>query len=371
VSIPRFSFIAKQLLFISISASLVLTGCGGSTPDHISTKPRGFQPAPVDNVIFFDGMRKEYSILKTNTGFSVTKGANSQNHNNATTFQFKDMRVNLSIGETSKMVSAENLRSILELYLAFFNRIPDADGLAYWLRESKRGMSIDEMSENFYRAALMYPSLTKFTPNMDTTDFVRAIYRNVLGREGLSAPTNEEVDYWTLEIKKGNRTRGGVVRAMVNSAQTFKDDPTWGWVPKLLNNRVSVARLFAVEQGISFNTPEDSISQGMLIAQAVTSSNTSKAISMFGFTDTNFDLTANGASIEFIAVKNIINKHCLICHNDEVSNGGIALDRDVLIRDYAGSIYSTTIIKKSMPRGGGLTTEEMSSISKWIATGAN
>jgi hypothetical protein len=368
---PRFFFRSKQAFLIAISASLVLAGCGGSIPDQVSTAPKGYQPAPIGNVIFFDGMRKEYLILKTSTGFSVTKGGNSQNYSGATTFRFKDMRVNLSMGDISKTISIDNLKSIIELYIAFFNRIPEADGLAYWLSESKKGISIEEMSENFYSAALMYPNLTGFTPSMNTTDFVRVIYKNVLGRDGVSAPTNEEVDYWATEINNKNRTRGGVVSVMLNSAHTFKDDPTWGWVPKLLNNKAAVARLFAVEQGISFNTPEDSISQGMLIARTVTSSDTSKAISLFGFTDSNFDLTAKGASIEFIAVKNIINKHCMICHSDEVRNGGIALDKDVLIRYYAGSIYSTTIIKKTMPRGGGLNAEEVSAINQWIATGAN
>lgn len=346
MSVSRFFFRNKQAFLIVLSATLVLTGCGGATPDHISSTPREFQPAPVGNVIFFEGMRKEYSIHKTNTGFSVTKGEDSQNYSNATSFRFKDMHVNLTIGDISKTVSADNVKSIIELYLAFFNRVPEADGLAYWLSESKRGMSIEDMSENFYSAALMYPKLTGFTSSMSTTDFVRAIYKNVLGR-------------------------GGVISVMLNSAHTFKDDPTWGWVPKLLNNKAAVARLFAVEQGISFNTPEDSISQGMLIARAVTSSDTSKAISLFGFTDTNFDLTAKGASIEFIAVKNIINQHCMICHNDEVSNGGIALDNDVLIRYHAGSIYSATIIKRTMPLGGGLNAEEMSAISQWIANGGN
>lgn len=371
MSILRFFFSAKQAFLIALSATLVLTGCGGATPDHVSSTPREFQPAPIESVIFFEGMRKDYLILKTNTGFSVRMGENSQNYSNATSFRFKDMHVNLTIGDISKTVSADKVKSIIELYLAFFNRVPEADGLAYWISESKRGMSIEDMSENFYSAALRYPNLTGFTSSMSTTDFVRMIYKNVLGRDGVTAPSNEEVEYWATEIRNGNRSRGGVISVMLNSAHTFKDDPSWGWVPKLLNNKAAVARLFAVEQGISFNTPEDSISQGMLIARAVTSSDTSKAISLFGFTDTNFDLTAKGASIEFIAVKNIINQHCMICHNDEVSNGGIALDQDVLIRYYAGSIYSATIIKKTMPLGGSLNAEEMSAISQWIATGAN
>jgi hypothetical protein len=368
---PHFFFSAKQALLIALSTTLVLTGCGGSAPDQVSSAPREFQPAPIGNVIFFDGMRKDYSILKTNTGFSVRKGENSQSYSNATTFRFNDMQVNLSIGDIAKTVSTDTLKSIIELYIAFFNRVPEADGLAYWLGESRRGMSIEAMSETFYRAALMYPNLTGFTPSMSTTDFVRVIYKNVLGRDGVTAPSNEEVDYWATEINKGNRSRGGVISVMLNSAHTFKDDPTWGWVPKLLNNKAAVARLFAVEQGISFNTPEESINQGMLIARAVTSSDTSKALSLLGFTDKNFDLTAKGASMEFIAVKNIINQHCMICHNDEVSNGGISFEQDVLIRYNAGSIYSATNIKKTMPLGGGLNAEEMSAISRWIATGAN
>ena len=47
-----------------------------------------------------------------------------------------------------------------------------------------------------------------------------------------------------------------------------------------------LARAFALEQGLHFNTPQASISQGMAIAAAVTPSDTAAALALIGVHDT-------------------------------------------------------------------------------------
>jgi hypothetical protein len=364
------SFHFLHILALSLMVSL-LSACGGSVqPEQLTSPPRQLKAAPASNVVRFPGKRKDYSILKTNTGFTVTNAQSTQSFSTATAFQFSDMSVNLLIGDTSKTITAAELKNIIELYVAFFNRVPDADGLIYWIGEIKRGMSIEEMSVSFYNAALVYPDLTGYTATMSNADFVRVIYKNVLGRTGDLAPPDEDVNYWAGEISNGNRTRGGIVSVMLNSAHTFEGDPTWGWVPQLLNNKVEVANLFAVRQGLNFNTPQDSISQGMLIAGAVTPSDTSTAKSLIGFADTNFDLSADATSTEFIAVQNIINSRCVSCHNAQISNGGIALHSATLIRNNAQAIYVATVITKAMPQDGALSAEQIAAISVWFSNGA-
>lgn len=365
------SFHFQHVLALSFVLSLLLSGCGGSVQqEQAMPPPVQLNAAPTENVISFPGKRKDYSILKTNTGFSVTSPQSTQNFNTATAFQFSDMRVNLLIGDATKTISAAELKNIIELYVAFFNRVPDADGLIYWIGEIKRGMSIEEMSVSFYSAALVYPDLTGYTASMSNADFVRVIYKNVLGRTGDLAPPDEDVNYWAGEISNGNRTRGGIVSVMLNSAHTFEGDPMWSWVPQLLNNKVEVAQLFAVRQGLNFNTQQDSISQGMLIAGAVTATDTSTAKSLIGFADANFDLSAAATNNEFIAVQNIVNGRCVSCHNAQISNGGIALHSATLIRNNAQAIYVATVITKAMPQDGSLSAEQIAAISVWFSNGA-
>jgi len=78
---------------------------------------------------------------------------------------------------------------------------------------------------------------------------------------------------------------------MLKSAHSFAGDATWGWVPQLLDNKVTAATLFAVQQGLNYNTPEESIRQGMAIAAAVTAAGIEDAVRLMNLTDTAFDLT--------------------------------------------------------------------------------
>jgi hypothetical protein len=53
-------------------------------------------------------------------------------------------------------------------------------------------------------------------------------------------------------------------------------------VADLLDNKAAVANTFAVEMGLSFATPQESISRGMEIAAAVTATDTDAAIALIG-----------------------------------------------------------------------------------------
>lgn len=196
--------------------------------------------------------------------------------------QFDDITVNLQAAATAQTLTATQLKSIEELYIAYFNRIPDADGLSYWAEQLKGGLSITQIGESFYAAAVQYSSLTGYSAEMTNADFVRVVYKNVLGRSGANAPADADVNYWAGEIAGGSATRGSLISTMLDSAHSFKGDATWGWVADLLDNKVTVANYFAVDNGLNYNTAEDSISKGMAIAAAITATDTSAAIQLIG-----------------------------------------------------------------------------------------
>lgn len=52
----------------------------------------------------------------------------------------------------------------------------------------------------------------------------------------------------------------------------------------LLDNKAAVANTFAVQMGLGFLTPEESISKGMEITAAVTASDISAALTLIGVT---------------------------------------------------------------------------------------
>lgn len=76
-----------------------------------------------------------------------------------------------------------NLNALVELYIAFMNRVPDSNGLNYWIGRLKDGLTINQIAESFYNAALLYLELTGYTASMTHTDFIIKIYKNVLSRD--------------------------------------------------------------------------------------------------------------------------------------------------------------------------------------------
>lgn len=102
----------------------------------------------------------------------------------------------------------------VRLYLAYFGRIPDHDGIRYWWSEVDKGRSIRTMSARFSGS----PEFKTTYGDLSDTEFVRLVYRNVLGREGTAA----DVQYWTGQISGGKDSRGGVM-ALFSKSKEYKD----------------------------------------------------------------------------------------------------------------------------------------------------
>jgi hypothetical protein len=273
----------SALLCSIVAASLV--ACGGESATQISgaqlqSAPPAAPPAAPAESVSFSGIRNAYTITRTATGFAVkeTTGMGTTVNVSATaSLKFSDVIVNLAIGDKAKTISDANLQTLIELYIAFFNRVPDADGMVYWIGEVKNGMTVDALATSFYNAGLANPAVTGYTASMTNADFVKIIYKNVLGRTGNTAPPDEDVNYWAGELSSGRATKGDLVVKMLNSARTFVGHPTWGWVPQLLDNKVNVGLFFAIEQGLNYLTPKESIEKTMAIVAKITSSNIADA----------------------------------------------------------------------------------------------
>ncbi len=264
-------------LFFLISV-ILLTGCGGNANEVGTAVMPSTYAAPFVDGPKFGGKRADYIITRNVGPFVVTdRSGNSIVINSAAThIHFDDVSVNLLIADQAKTIPVSDLNTLIELYIAFFNRVPDADGLNYWIAQRKSGVSFDVIAQSFYSAALLYSTQTGYSASMTNEDFVRVIYKNVLGRSGDTAPPDQDVQYWASELKSG-RSKASMVGVMLNAAHSFANDPTWSWVPHLLDNKISVGRVFAIDSGLNYNTPEDSITQGMAIAATVTASDTISA----------------------------------------------------------------------------------------------
>ncbi len=240
----------------------------------------------------FPSNRSNYRIVKSGGGYGVQDISTGKITllNAAASVKFDDITINLLIGDLSKTLDERDLKTLIELYVAFFNRIPEADGLAYWISEFKKGTTLAQIADSFYAAAIGYTDLTGYSASMTNADFVWIIYKNVLGRTGVNAPPDADVQYWADLLTNGEVSKGGLLSIMLASAHSFEGHPTWGWVPQLLDNKVKAAKIFSLQQGLNYNTPELSIARGMAIAAAVTSAGIDDAVALMQLSDTSFNL---------------------------------------------------------------------------------
>jgi hypothetical protein len=232
-----------------------------------------------------------YKVSKTGSGFIVTDKTSTDGTDtlsNIEQLKFTDMTVNLTIQSLASSAPQADVQRLEELYVAFFNRVPDADGLAYWIGQMNAGQSINQIAESFYNAGIQYSDLTGFSSTMSNNDFVNVVYRNVLGRS--EGADSEGLAYWSNALGNQSETHGSLVSTIIGTAHTFKGNATWGWVADLLDNKIAVAKTFAVDLGLTYNTPNDSISKGMAIAAAVTPTSTADAIALIGVSTSDIQL---------------------------------------------------------------------------------
>ncbi len=97
-----------------------------------------------------------------------------------------------------------NVDPTTRLYRAFLGRTPDKGGLTFWIARRRTG------TWSLTRIADFFAGSSEFTAkygSLTNRAFVTLIYTDVLGR----AADPAGVDFWTGQLDKGRRTRGGVM----------------------------------------------------------------------------------------------------------------------------------------------------------------
>lgn len=93
-------------------------------------------------------------------------------------------------------LSAEDFRSLTELYIACFDRAPDSEGLLFWATAYGSGMEMQTIASYFFdqdEMRALYQDIS------DPMAFTQDVYRNVLGREG----DPDGVAFWVDVLESG------------------------------------------------------------------------------------------------------------------------------------------------------------------------
>lgn len=89
----------------------------------------------------------------------------------------------------------EEHAQILRLYHAYWNRAPDLVGAKYWLGIYDQGSSVTEISEHFTASK----EFQNVYSGKSDTEFLNLVYRNVLERN----PDAEGMEYWLRSMRNG------------------------------------------------------------------------------------------------------------------------------------------------------------------------
>ena len=268
---------------LALVSDLILTGAAG---DDTLTGGQGndaLDGGAGSNTAAFAGSRLHYTVTKTASGYTVRDNVGTDGTDtlsNIQTLQFSDGKQNLSIAADAATITPSQLNSLTEIYIAYFNRVPEAAGLDYWISQVRGGMSLNAVGNSFYVAAVSYSSLTGYSDTMTDTAFITKIYQNVLGR---STPDDIGLGYWLAGLAPGGgQTRGSLVNTILTAAHEYKGDPVYGPVADLLDNKLAVGKYNAVTAGVDYLSSDAAITQGMAVSAAVTSTDTSAAINLIG-----------------------------------------------------------------------------------------
>ena len=235
-----------------------------------------------DTVCFTDALAhytvRQLNDLTTVTAKTGTDGTDTLS--NVETLQFADMSIHLAMKAKAAALPAASVKGVVELYVAFFNRMPDADGLAYWLDQIKGGKSLADVSQTFYTigASAQYSALTGFSTSMGNADFINVFYKNVLGRaDGADAGG---MKYWSDKLLAGTSSRWSLAQDILASAHTYKGDKTLGYVADLLDDKFALGKTLAIDFGLSYNA--DAYTHGIDIARTLVQSGTVAALALVG-----------------------------------------------------------------------------------------
>jgi len=162
--------------------------------------------------------------------------------------QLKDVEF-LEFGETGQTInlaqldgpaglSEEAFESFIELYIAYFNRAPDAIGLNFWGTAYANGTTLEEIASLFIdqeETREAYPA------SLTNEEFAAAVYNNVLGR----VPDQEGFDFWVDVLNSGTQGRDQFILSVLGGVQDESPDRVY------LDSKIDVGAYFAVHKGMS------------------------------------------------------------------------------------------------------------------------
>ena len=233
----------EEYTFARSSNSLKITdkGLNRSTPDrdglfndgtntltnieYIQFSDQTVEESKVDVIKTYSGNFSDYKFynkgngvyqIKTDSGYDDITGLPLLTFTGeATTSSFKDISAIVDIKGTFDQITGLNTDSgrMFRLYNASFKRLPDPDGLAYWIDNFSSGRNTIRVVASSFLGSEEFAE--RYGSNVTDEKYVTTLYQNVLGR----APDTGGLNYWLGQLSSGAETRYEALLGFAESAE--------------------------------------------------------------------------------------------------------------------------------------------------------
>jgi hypothetical protein len=134
-----------------------------------------------------------------------------------------------------------DMLAFCELYVAYFNRAPDATGLLFWGSVLADGMSMNQIARQFFDQP---ETQALYGGSSETGDFLTIVYSNILGRN----PDAAGFDYWTGVLDSGAVDRSEFILAMIEGAKAATGSTIDA---QYLETKAEIGAYYAVVHGLN------------------------------------------------------------------------------------------------------------------------
>ena len=210
----------------------------------------------------FTGDQRSYTLTLSPEGtFLEDRRDGGDGKDEITNLEFLDFETKLDLFQGNPMdlqrfggpaaLSAEELEAFTEMYIAYFNRAPDALGLFFWATAYANGVSLEDMAAGFINQAETKAAYPEGTTNLE---FATIVYGNVLGR----VPDIAGLNFWAGVLDAGTVGRDVFILRVLEGAKTGPapgddaDTIALRAADQLyLENKVDLGSYFAIHKGMS------------------------------------------------------------------------------------------------------------------------
>ncbi|WP_242225228.1 DUF4214 domain-containing protein [Shinella zoogloeoides] len=179
---------------------------------------------------------------------------------------------------------------ITQLYVGYYNRAPDPEGLNYWMGRLAAGVSLADIAESFAtspEAISTYPWLAVEEPTeAQVGAFLETIYQNMFNR----SIDSDGLAYYSNQLLTGERTAGEIIASIQANANTNPNN-TDGTI---LANKVEVGLAWALaaeaQPGFEYNAEAAASANSILDGVNATQASVDAAL---GIVEEFFDAPAS------------------------------------------------------------------------------